>query len=126
MSQMHTKDEQILEIVLQDLECSVSELHLLLRTLDKSTESCLTIDGSCSITQDEGDIVEVEPQIRLKQLTVKSNMSSQSLQALLTPLTVGKVTLQQCLILDEGKENNDFTKPSKVVFITKFVHYRYR
>ena len=114
LSQVYKEAEQIREILLQDVYCSVNELHLLLRILEETTESCLTIDGSCSITQHEGDIVKGEPEIRLKQLTVKANMSSQSLQALLAPLTVGKVMLQQCIILDKGKENNKFTKPHKV------------
>ena len=105
------------EIVLRDQEFSVSELHSLLRTQELTAESCLTIDGSCNITQHEGDIVKGEPEIRLKQLTVKANMSSQSLQALLIPLAVGKVTLQQCIILDEGKENNKFIEPIEVVSV---------
>ena len=87
---------------------------MLLRTLEETTQSCLTIDGSCSITQYDGGIIQSEPVIRLKQLTVKASMSSQSLQALLAPLAVHKVKLQQCRILDEGKENNDFTRPIKV------------
>ena len=98
------------------------EFHLLLRILEETAESCLTIDGSCSITQHEGDIVKGEPEIRLKQLTVKANMSSQSLQALLAPLTVCKVTLQQCIILDEGQENNEFTKATKVELLCLFIY----
>ena len=71
----------------------------------------------------EGEIVKGEPEIRLRQLTVKANMSSQSLQALLTPLTVGKVTLLQCVIMEEGKENNNFTKPGKVVLYPIIIYY---
>ena len=92
----------------------MTELHLLLRILDATTETCLTIDGSCSITQHEGDIVEGEPEIRLKQLTVKANMLSQGVQALLTPLAVGSVYMQGCNMLNEGQENNVFTKKRKV------------
>ena len=92
----------------------MSDLHLLLRILDETTESCLTIDGSCSITHHEGETAKGEPEIRLKQLTVKASMSSQSLQALLTPLTVGNVYIHGCNILNEGQENNVFTEQQKV------------
>ena len=94
----------------------MSELHLLLKT-QETAKTCLTIDGSCSITQHEGDIIKGEPEIRLKQLTVKVNMSSQSLQALLTPLAVGTVYIQGCNILTEGQESNVFTEEHEVLLV---------
>ena len=94
----------------------MNELHLLLKT-QETAETCLTIDGSCSITQHEGEIIIGEPEIRLKQLTVNANMSSQSLQALLTPLAVGTVYIQGCNILTEGQEKNVFTRHSIVSFV---------
>ena len=114
LSKVQKQSGRIKELVLQELECSVSELHLLLRTLAETADTCLTIDGSCSITQHDGDIVKDEPEIRLKQLTVKANMSSQSLQALLKPLAVGSVYIHDCNILNEGQENNLFTEQKEV------------
>ena len=102
-------------VVIRNLKGSVDQLHYSLRHLDAS-EVSIVIDGSCRIDHHGGDIVESEPVIRLEQLVVNSDMSLQSLQALLAPLAVRKVILQQCRILDEGKENNEFTGKGKVKF----------
>ena len=109
--------DELEKVVIRNVKGSVNTLHSFLREQDNTSESCLIIDESCSITQHQSDFVKYEPEIRFKQLIVNSNMSSQSLQALLAPLAVGNVMLQQCRILDEGKENNEFTVPFEVLLV---------
>ena len=114
---------------------SVNKLHSFLREMGEmeemkgkdNSEMTFIIDGrSCSIQQHESDIVQVEPKIRLKRLIVyASTMTLRSLQALLAPLAVSKVTLQQSIILEEGRENNEFTEPREVMLGSYIYIYIY-
>ena len=108
--------EDLPVVMVDNLECSVCELHSIFRRNDFS-KSYIIIHGSCRIQHHEGDIVQDEPEIRLKQLTVKANMSSQSLQALLAPLAADTVKLRQCIILDANKQTIDFAEKLNEVAI---------
>ena len=92
----------------------MAELHLLLVILPVSAGCSVTLEGSCSVTHDESDGYDTKGEINLKELTVKANMSTQALDALLAPLVVSKVVIQNCTILNEREENNTFTTPHEV------------
>ena len=74
---------------------------------------CLIINGSCSIMQDTADI-KTESKIYLAQVVVKASMSTETLIALLKPLEIGQMHLQDCTILDENKENNTSSTKQRV------------
>ena len=95
----------IADIILQNMDFSVSELHVLLRILHDVTNCCLTINGSCSIMQDETD-VKTASKIHLKKIIVKASMSTETLIALLEPLVIDQMHLQDCTILHENMKNN--------------------
>ena len=106
---------RISEIILRNLEFSVVDLHLLLMTLQVSSDCFVSLEGSCSVTNDASDSYEATPVLKLKELIVKANMSTQALNALLIPLVVSKVTIQSCTLLNEGEENHTFNKHHEVI-----------
>ena len=110
-----TKLGGVSEVVLQNIDCSVSEFHVLLGILDNVSLCRLIISGSCSFTKD-GDEADI-PMIHLTNLIVKASMSTHTLSALLKPLVISEVRLQDCTVLDEDKENNVSPKESKVSII---------
>ena len=87
---------------------------MLLRTLQDVNHCRLVINGSCSIVDDKADIQD-DSKINLKELIVKASMSTQTLSALLKPLVIIEVKLQDCTITDNDKENNLLPKELQVI-----------
>ena len=110
----HLKADGISEIILQNIDCSVSELHVLLRILQNISHCCLIINGSCSINQDEIEIL-AEPRMHLQSLIVKASMSTQTLSNLLEPLVISEVKLQDCTIVDKDEEDNLLPEAIQVI-----------
>ena len=108
------------EIVLQNIDCTVTEVHVLLRILHNIIHCRLIINGSCSINQDDDEIL-TEPRIHLQSLIVKASMSTQTLSALLKPLVISEARLQDCKVLDEDKENNSFPCEFKVIMVHRLM-----
>ena len=75
----------------------------------------MTISGSCSVMHDESDVIDSANIINLQKLLIEVNISTQSLDALLTPLAVKLVKVQNCTILEEGNENNYFVTSLRVI-----------
>ena len=64
---------------------------------------------------DESDVIVTVNNTNLHKLLIEVNITTQALDALLKPLTVDLVKIQDCTILEEGKENNYFTEAAPVI-----------